>query len=111
MASYLNGNPQRWVILAVIFYLATTLISTVLSGSFVISMWGEVPGQDGYSAYNITAYVLLFCVIATHLKTRSQLWRIPAAVVIMGVVVGVLLATSKSGTLLVRRDEGDVAVL
>ena len=51
-------------------------------------MWGEVPGQDGYSAYNITAYVLLFCVIATHLKTRSQLWRILAAVVIMGVVVG-----------------------
>ena len=72
-ASYLNGIPHRWVILAVIFYLATTLISTVLSGSFAISMCGEVPGQDGYSAYNITAHVLLFGVIATHLKTRSQL--------------------------------------
>ena len=88
LASYVAGNPHRWVILAVGFYLATTLISTVLSGSFTVSMWGEVPGQDGYSAYNVIAYILLFGVIATHLKTRPQLWRLLAAIVVMGVVVG-----------------------
>ena len=88
VATYLEGNPGRWIILAVAFYLATTLISTALSGSFPVSMWGEVPGQDGYSAYNITAYVLLFGILATHLKTQSQLWRFLAAIVVMGVVVG-----------------------
>ena len=88
VSAYVEGNPHRWVILAVVFYLATTLVSTALSGSFAISMWGEVPGQDGYSAYTVIVYVLLFGVIATQLRTRSQLWRPGAAIVFMGVVVG-----------------------
>jgi hypothetical protein len=83
-----QSDPRCWVILAVIFYLATTFISTALSGSFAISMWSEVPGQDGYSAYNIAVYVLQFGVLATHLRTWPQLWRILAAIVLMGVVVG-----------------------
>jgi len=88
LAIYLQGRPHRWVILAVSFYLATTLLSTILSGSFSVSLWGEIPGQDGYSAYTITAYVLVFAVIATHLKTRSQLWRLLAAITAMGTLVG-----------------------
>ena len=46
-----------------------------------------MPGQDGYPAYTIAAYVLLFTVIATHLKTRQQLWRLLAAIVAMGVLI------------------------
>jgi O-antigen ligase len=88
IARYVQSDPRRWVILAVIIYLATTVISTVLSGSFTISMWGEVPEQDGYSAYNIAVYVFLFGVLATHLKTRPQIWRFLAAIVVMGVLVG-----------------------
>ena len=83
----MRGDPQRWVFLAVEFYLGTTLLSTALSGSFTVSLWGEVPGQDGYPAYTIAAYVLLFTVIATHLKTRPQLWRLLGAIVAMGVLV------------------------
>ncbi len=70
----LQDRPSRWLYLAVSFYLGTTLLSTILSGSFHTSMWGDIAGQDGYAAYTV-------------------------------------LATSKSGTRLLRRDQGDMAVL
>ena len=84
---WLRDQPTRWLVLAVWFFLLTTLLSMVLSGSFKVSLWGEVPGQDGYPAYTMVSYVLLFGVIATHLKTRSQLWRLLGAIVVMGVLV------------------------
>ena len=37
--------------------------------------------------YTILAYVLLFAVITTHLKTRAQLWRLLGAIVVMGTLV------------------------
>jgi len=84
---WLRNQPTRWLTLAVVAYLATTLLTTVLSASFNVSMWGEVPGQDGYPAYTVLAYVVLFGVISTHLKTRPQLWRLLGAVVGMGMLV------------------------
>lgn len=39
-------------------------------------MWGANPGRDGYGLYNMASYYLLFMVVATHLKTRAQLWRL-----------------------------------
>ena len=83
----MRGRPHRWVFLAVGFYLGTTLLSTALSGSFTVSLWGEVPGQDGYPAYTVAAYVLLFAVVATHLRTQPQLWRLLGAIVAMGVLI------------------------
>ena len=51
-------------------------------------MWGEIPGQDGYSAYTLASYGILFGVIATHLKSHAQMGRLLGAVVLMGVLVG-----------------------
>ena len=73
--------------MTVISYLASVLISTGLSTSWDVSLWGDVPGQDSYSAYTVVAYILLFGVIATHLKTEAQIWRLLGAVVVMGVLV------------------------
>jgi hypothetical protein len=87
LAGWLRARPTRWVILAVWTFLGSTLISTVLSGSFSVSLWGEVPGQDGFATYTVVAYVLLFSVIATHLKTPAQLWRLLGAIVAMGVLI------------------------
>ena len=87
LVGWLRDQPARWVILAVWFSLATTLVSTALSGSFGVSMRGEVPGQDGFTGYTTIAYVLLFGVIATHLKTRPQLLRLLATIVVMGVLI------------------------
>ena len=85
--NWLRTRPTRWVIVAAAIFLATTLLSTILSASWRVSLWGDVPGQDSYSAYTVAAYVLLFAIIATHLKTSSQLWRLIGAIVLMGVLV------------------------
>ena len=58
-----------------------------MSGSFRVSLWGEVPGQDSYSTYNVVAYAVLFGMIATRLKTRSQVWRLLGAIVAIDVLV------------------------
>jgi tetratricopeptide (TPR) repeat protein len=83
---WLRAKPTRWLALAAAFFLGATLLSTLLSVSPKVSLWGEVPGQDSYSAYTTVAYVLLFAVIATHLKTSSQLWRLLGAIVVVGVL-------------------------
>jgi tetratricopeptide (TPR) repeat protein len=87
LRGWLRERPTRWLFLAVLFFLGTTLLSTALSGSLNVSLWGEVPGQDGYSAYTVVAYVVLFGVVATHLKTKPQLWRLLGAIVAMGVLI------------------------
>ena len=87
LSAWARIRPERWLILGVWFYLGTTLLGTVLSAQFGVSMWGEVPGQDGYPAYTIVAYAVLFGVIATHLKTRPQLWRLLGAIVVVGVLI------------------------
>ncbi len=85
---WLKNHPTRWLILAAFVFYGSTFLSTVLSGSFTNSMWGEIPGQDGYSAYSIGAYCIVFSVIATHLKNKAQLERLLGAVILMGVLVG-----------------------
>ena len=86
--TWIKVHPSRWLILGAGLFFGSTLLSTVFSGSFVNSMWGEIPGQDGYSAYTIASYGMLFSVIATHLKSRAQLGRFFGAIVLMGFLVG-----------------------
>ena len=86
--SWLRIHPTHWLLLAAALFFGSTFLSTVLSGSFNTSLWGEIPGQDGYSAYTIASYGVLFAAIATHLKTRAQLSRILGAVVLMGTLAG-----------------------
>jgi len=85
--NWLRQRPSRWLVLAVWFFLATTLLSTALSASFNVSLWGEVPGQDGFQAYTVLSYILLFGVVATHLKTQPQLWRLLAILIAVGVLI------------------------
>ena len=88
LAGWLRREPTRWVTLAVVLYVASTLLSTALSESFRVSMWGLVPGQDTYPAYTIICYVVLFGIVATHLRSRDQVERMLWAVALMGVLVG-----------------------
>lgn len=84
---WLSSKPTRLVILSVWFFATTTLLSTLFSASVSVSLWGEVPGQDGLSAYTLIAHLLLFGIVTTHLKTSPQLWRLLSAVAAMGLVV------------------------
>ena len=87
LRGWLRERPGRWIFLMVWFYLGATLVSTIFSASFRVSMWGEVPGQDGFTAYTTLALVLLFAVIATHLKTGQQLGRLLGTLVAVGILV------------------------
>ena len=88
LMSWLRREPTRWVTLAVILYLGSTLLSTALSESFSVSMWGLVPAQDSYPAYTIICYVVLFGVVATRVRSKAQVERLLWAVALMGVLVG-----------------------
>ena len=88
LAAWLRGQPVRWLFLAVIFFLINVVLSTALSVSLDVSLWGDVPGQDSYSFYTISTYVVLFGVIATHLRTEAQLRRLLSSVILMGVLIG-----------------------
>jgi tetratricopeptide (TPR) repeat protein len=88
LGRWLSAEPIRWLTLAVILFFGSTLLSTALSTSHAVSLWGDIPGQDSYSAYTVVSYGLLFAVVATHLKTEAQLWRLVGAIVLMGVLAG-----------------------
>lgn len=88
ITGWLKIHPTHWLLLAAGLFFGSTLISTVLSGSLAISIWGEGPGLDGYSAYTIASYCVVFAVITTHLKTESQLARLLGALVLVGFLIG-----------------------
>ena len=82
-------QPSRLLVVAAVVYVAAAITATIFSQNFWISVWGEVSAQFGYSAYTTVSYFIVFAVVATHLKTPTQLWRLLAVIV----VTGVLLAT------------------
>ena len=88
LANWITQQPSRWIVVAAVIYMYTTIVATLLSVSFSRSVWGEVAGQYGYSAYTNLSYFLLFMIIATHLRTRDQLWRLLAVLVGAGAIVG-----------------------
>ena len=86
-------EPTRWLTIAVGVFLATYVLSTLLSSSFRISVWGRSAGEDGYSLYNMLTYFLLFLVVATHLRSKPQLWRLLIVIACVGAItsgIGVL---------------------
>ena len=64
--------------------LVGNLVSTLLSQSESLSLWGSEPGLDGDSL----SQIVLFAVVATHLKTEDQLWRLIKVLLVSGLAVG-----------------------
>ena len=90
LVSWLSERPTRWVLLSLWLFLAVNALSTLTSLSPEVSFWGKRPGGDGYGLYNVLSYAVLFAVVVTHLKQRVQLWRLVAAIVAVGSLVGVI---------------------
>ncbi len=83
----LKIRPSHWVTVTALLFFATTALSAALSPSYQVSLWGDVPGQDSYGAYTVLAYVLLFAVISTNVKTLAQVHRLVGAVILMAILV------------------------
>ena len=92
LGRWLKEQPSRWIVVAATAYIVVTIITAALSVPLLqhrslVSIWGEVSGQFGYSAYTHLSYFLLFAIIATHLKTMEQLWRLLAVLVGTGAII------------------------
>ena len=85
---WLQRSPTHWLLLAVALYGLVTLVATLTSLSFRTSLWGKLPGDEGYSLYTSTAYFVLFFAIATHVRTRPQLLRLLGVVAAAGSLSG-----------------------
>ena len=83
-ASWVRDEPARWVVVAVGFLMAVTVVSALLSPVPRVSLLGEPESFGGYSLYMMASYAVLFLVVATHMKARRAqmirlLWAISAA--------------------------------
>ena len=81
-----KNSAACWILGAVTFFALSTIATTILSSNPKISMWGFIPGQDGYSTYNIISYLIIFSSIVINLHTMPQLKRLIIAIIVMGVV-------------------------
>jgi len=97
MLGWVHDNPTRLVVIAAVAFLGVNVLSTLTSVSLHQSLWGKLPGGDGYSLYNIVTYFFLFLIIATKLKTRSQVRHLATAVAATGTIVGLHAITQWYG--------------
>ena len=81
LRGWVRARPARLVTVAATGFLAANFLSALASYSLRVSFWGRVPGTDNFSFYNTAAYFVLFAVIAAHLKTPAQVYRLLLAIV------------------------------
>lgn len=85
-SNWLGKDTLRWIILPISLYLLAVVLSTIFSHNRNVSLWGETPGIDNYSAYNLVCYFVLFAVMATTITKMPQIWRLFVAIIIVGVI-------------------------
>jgi hypothetical protein len=75
-SGWVRQEPIRWIHVAAAVFMSFYVLSSILSASVRISVWGGFTLIDGFSLYNMVVYYLLFLVLATHLRTKAQLLRL-----------------------------------
>ena len=81
---WLSERPTRLIILTTSVFMAWYLVSTALSASFWISVRGGSTVIDGFNLYTMAAYFTIFLSMVTHMRSSGQVWRLIAAVSLMG---------------------------
>lgn len=87
LTRWVRAELARLVVVAASLFIGVNVVSALWSLSFRISLWGKVPGEDGYGLYTILSYFFLFIIIGTHIRRPAQVWRLMGAVIATGVVV------------------------
>ena len=88
--SFLKQNHYSWTLMAIAAVGVSTLLGTLFSTRFQISLWGAIPKQDGHALINTFSYLVLFYIIASHIKTRHQVNRLAISIIASGVSLGIL---------------------
>lgn len=85
----LRARPQLLIVGGAIALVGAVVISAAASPIPRVSLWGIDPGWDTYALYSTAAYVVLFLVVATHLRTEQQLQRLFFAIAAAGTLSAV----------------------
>lgn len=95
--AWVRADPYRWALAAMAVLFAAYLLSVALSASTSVSIWGRRPGGDGYGLYNMLAVAMLGVAIASHLRSRAQVYRLLSVISAAGTVVGVYAISQHFG--------------
>ena len=79
-------HPARLVFFATVGVAYATLFSFLFSPMWGVSYFGVNAGWDSYGLANIHAYLIIFGVLATHLKTKGQISRLLWVIASAGLV-------------------------
>ena len=69
-------HPARLVYFGASAVLAASLVSVAFAPVKSIAIWGIDPGWDTYGLFSLASYLVVFAVVATHLRTGAQLRRL-----------------------------------
>ena len=69
-------HPARLVYFGAGAVLVANLVSVAFAPVKSIAIWGIDPGWDTYGLFNLASYLVVFAVVATHLRTGAQLRRL-----------------------------------
>ena len=93
------NRGRRWLalplVLPVLLFSASYVVSTLFSINPTKSVWGSFERPEG--AYSTLCYVALFGLIAANLRTREQINRLVAAIVLGSVPVAVYAVFQRLG--------------
>jgi hypothetical protein len=84
----IRSSHGKYVYLALGFYGSSIILATVSSWMVFVSLWGKIPGDEGYSLYSLATYFVLFLAIAAHVRRPIQVWRLVTTVALLGTLVG-----------------------
>lgn len=88
--SGIRGDAGTRVMASVVVVIVTTALATAFALVPRLSLWGADPGAESYSLYSTASYGVLFFAVATRLRTRSQAWRLIAAIVGAGTLAALV---------------------
>jgi O-antigen ligase len=83
-------EPGGWVVVGAGAVLASNLVTLLFAPVKSIAVFGIDPGWDTYGLFNVGAYLLIFGVMLTHLRTRRQVYRLIWTISIASVLVSLL---------------------
>ena len=84
--AWLAAARHRWTMVAAAGFGIAFIISTLLSPSPWVSVWGREFGDLGYELYTSLSFLVLFFAVALRTKSRQQVMRISFAIVAVGIL-------------------------
>jgi len=84
--AWLAAARHRWAMVAAAGFGIAFIISTLLSPSPWVSVWGRQFGDLGYELYTSLSFLVLFFAVALRTKSRQQVMRIVFAIVAAGIL-------------------------